>query len=76
MIVVEISMRVKDVPAWRKMVTHLGDTHGWADPYRQTVRTVLVQEELKKYNAEYDPVLLEVLFPEEKYYTMWQLRWG
>ncbi len=76
MIAVKISTFDKDVAAWKNMITHIGDTRGWMDSRRNLVSTEFVTEELQKYKAEYDPVMVEVLFPEEKYYTMWQLRWG
>jgi hypothetical protein len=75
-IAVKISIFDKDVAAWKNMLEHIGDTRGWMDSRRNLVSTEFVTEELQKYKAEYDPIMVEVLFPEEKYYTMWQLRWG
>lgn len=55
------------------MTQHLDKVSAYSESYTPLEA---INEELKKYGAIYDPVLVELVFPEEKGYTLWLLRWG
>ena len=62
-------------PAWIKMIDAIDDVDAnfneWGD-----VTDAAIRRELKKVGARYSTSTDTIIFPSEKSYTLWLLRWS
>lgn len=67
------AITTESITPWTNMVNLIAKNHKLDS---EIVPIRYIQEELKKFQAEYDIFLGEIIFKEEKNYTHWLLRYS